>query len=98
MERREDEYACKRERVSDTRDGPAIADDRCDDRMVVVETLARLEVGRVQILRTMRKEVETCPTFLALSASTGVCYTYAPAMSSMAYTHSPQCVLSIIRT
>jgi hypothetical protein len=49
--------------VRATRDGSAISDDCCDDRMVVVETLARLEVGRVQILRTMRKEVETCPIF-----------------------------------
>ena len=49
--------------VRDTRDGADIADDRCDDRMVSVETFGRLEVGRIQILGTMRKEVKPCPTF-----------------------------------
>jgi hypothetical protein len=39
--------------VSDTPDGSAIADDGCDDRMVVIQTFARLEICRVQILRTM---------------------------------------------
>ena len=44
----------------DTRDRSEIADDCCDDRMMVVEPFARLKVGGIQVLRTMRKEIEAC--------------------------------------
>ena len=48
--------------MGDTRDCSAIADDCCDDRMTIVETFSRLKVRGIQILRTMRKEIETFPS------------------------------------
>lgn len=55
-------HARRKTGVGDGRNGSAITNDCGHDRMIVVKTLGRLEVGRVQILRTMRKEVETCIT------------------------------------
>lgn len=52
----------KRGGLTDTRDSPTITDDCSDDRVVVVEALGLLKVGRVQILGAMGKEVETCST------------------------------------
>lgn len=49
--------------MSDIRDRPTIADDGCDDCMMIVETFSRLEVRGIQILRTMRKKIETFPRF-----------------------------------
>ena len=42
------------------RDSTAVADDCGNDGVAIVEALGLLEVGRVQILGTMRKKVETC--------------------------------------
>ena len=55
--------------VRDARNGSAVTNDCCHDRMIVIKSLARLEVGRVQILRTMRKEVETCMMYHTLVPS-----------------------------
>ena len=49
--------------MSDKRDRSTIADDCCDDGMMIVETFSRLKVRGIQILRTMRKEIETFPQF-----------------------------------
>ena len=46
-------------RVRGARDSTAVADDCGNDGVAIVEALGLLEVGRVQILGTMRKEVET---------------------------------------
>lgn len=42
----------------DVRDSTAVADDRRNDGVANAETLARLEVCGIQILRAMRKEVK----------------------------------------
>jgi hypothetical protein len=46
-------------RDAHARDSTAVADDSGDDGVAIVEALGLLEVGRVQILRAMGKEVET---------------------------------------
>lgn len=48
----------RRGRRTDVRNGAAVADNGGDGGVVIVKPFCRLEVSGVQILRTMREEVE----------------------------------------
>lgn len=68
-------------RNDSSRDGSTVSDDGRDGRLVRREALSRLEVGRVQILRSVRKEVEAGHEEHGVDASEPVLPEHGPKLS-----------------